>query len=226
MLHTKIPEPTLRRLPFYLAYLKLIKQEGQQFVSSTQISKGFGADSSQVAKDLSYINISGKTRVGYDVESLTEVLEKYLGFSIIHEAFLFGAGSLGGALLHDNGLTQFGLFISKAFDVNPDLTGKVINDVQIHHIDELPYQRRLSGTKIGILCVPVEKAQLVAEMMIQGGIRAIWNFTPVKIKTPENVIVQNTSLYAHLAVMFNKLLSLEAEDPIIEDANGNVNMEI
>lgn len=207
----KIPEPTLRRLPFYLAYLKLIKQEGQQHVSSTQIAKGFGADPSQVAKDLSYINISGKTRVGYEVDSLTDVLEKYLGFSIIHEAFLFGAGSLGAALLHDNGLNQFGLQITKAFDVNPALTGKTINEVTIHHIDKFPKLREENNVKIGILCVPVEKAQLVAEKMIEGGIKAIWNFTPVKIKVPDVAIVQNTSLYAHLAVMFNKLLSLEDE---------------
>lgn len=207
----KIPEPTLRRLPFYLAYLKLIKQEGQQHVSSTQIAKGFGADPSQVAKDLSYINISGKTRVGYEVDSLTDVLEKYLGFSIIHEAFLFGAGSLGAALLHDNGLNQFGLLITKAFDVNPDLTGRTINEVKIHHIDEFPKLREENDVKIGILCVPVEKAQIVAEKMIEGGIKAIWNFTPVKIKVPDVAIVQNTSLYAHLAVMFNKLLSLDDE---------------
>ena len=99
-----VPEPTLRRLPWYLAYLKLMKDRGETFVSSTQISKETGVDSSQVAKDLSYVNISGKTRVGYEVATLVGVLEDFLGFTTQHEAVLIGVGSLGGALLQDSGL--------------------------------------------------------------------------------------------------------------------------
>ena len=202
----KVPEPTIRRLPFYLAYLKLVSREGQENISSTQIARDIGVDSSQVAKDLSYIRISGKTRVGYEVQPLIDVLEVFLGFSLQHEAFLFGAGSLGAALLHDSGLMQFGLYVKAAFDVNPIVVGKEINGVPIMHIDKFRDCCQKTGVEIGILTVPVDKAQKVAEFMIEGGIKAIWNFTPVKIKVPAHIIVQNTSLYAHLAVMFNKLV--------------------
>ena len=95
----KVPEPTLRRLPWYLSNVKLLKQKGERFVSSTQISKEINIDASQIAKDLSYVNISGRTRVGYEVDTLIAVLEDFLGFTNIHKAFLFGVGSLGGAFL-------------------------------------------------------------------------------------------------------------------------------
>ena len=86
----KVPEPTLRRLPWYLSNVKLLKQKGEQYVSSTQISKEINVDASQIAKDLSYVNISGRTRVGYEVDALIEVLEDFLGFTDMHKAFLFG----------------------------------------------------------------------------------------------------------------------------------------
>ena len=92
---TKVPEPTLRRLPWYLSNVKLLKQKGERYVSSTQISKEINIDASQIAKDLSYVNISGRTRVGYEVDALIAVLEDFLGFTNMHKAFLFGVGSLG-----------------------------------------------------------------------------------------------------------------------------------
>ena len=100
----KVPEPTLRRLPWYLSNIKLMKEKGEQYVSSTQISKEINIDASQIAKDLSYVNISGRTRVGYNIDALIEVLESFLGFTNMHKAFLFGVGSLGAALLRDSGL--------------------------------------------------------------------------------------------------------------------------
>ena len=85
----KVPEPTLRRLPWYLSNVKLLRKRGERFVSSTQISKEINIDASQIAKDLSYVNISGRTRVGYDIDTLIAVLEDFLGFTNIHKAFLF-----------------------------------------------------------------------------------------------------------------------------------------
>ncbi len=205
----KVPEPTLRRLPWYLAYAKLVLKEGESFLSSTQIAKNIAVDASMVAKDLSYVQISGKTRVGYDVQVLVAVLEEFLGFTNSHNAFLFGVGSLGGALMHDDGLTQFGLEIMAGFDVKYELTGTSINRIPIHHIDRFVELQKQTGVNIGILTVPVDKAQVVSEIMIAGGIQAIWNFTPYRIRVPENVIVQNTSIYAHLAVMFNRLNAIK-----------------
>lgn len=205
----KVPEPTLRRLPWYLAYAQLVLKEGESYISSTQIAKNIAVDASMVAKDLSFVQVSGRTRVGYDVKELVAVLEAFLGFTNSHKAFLFGVGSLGGALMHDNGLEQFGLEIVAGFDVKYELSGSSINRIPIHHIDRFTDLQKQTGINIGILTVPVDKAQAVSEIMIAGGIQAIWNFTPYRIRVPEKVIVQNTSIYAHLAVMFNRLNAIE-----------------
>ena len=201
----KIPEPTLRRLPWYLSNAKLMKEKGEKYVSSTQISKQINIDASQIAKDLSYVDIAGRTRVGYDIDLLIQVLEDFLGFTNMHRAYLFGVGSLGGALLRDSGLSHFGLQIVGAFDINPELVGTKINGIPIYHSDDFEQRMKQDGVNIGVLTVPITIAQEISDKMIAGGIKAIWNFTPFRIRVPETIVVQNTSLYAHLAVMFNRL---------------------
>jgi redox-sensing transcriptional repressor len=188
-----------------LSNVKLLKQRGEKFVSSTQISKEINIDASQIAKDLSYVNISGRTRVGYEVDTLIDVLESFLGFTRLHRAFLFGVGSLGGALLQDSGLSHFGLEIVAAFDVNPKLVGSKLNGISIYHTDDFKRMMKEYDVQIGVLTVPIEIAQNITDIMVEGGIKAVWNFTPFRIRVPENIVVQNTSLYAHLAVMFNRL---------------------
>ena len=185
---TKVPEPTLRRLPWYLSNVKLLKQKGERYVSSTQISKEINIDASQIA-----------------------VLEDFLGFTNMHKAFLFGVGSLGGALLRDSGLSHFGLEIVAAFDVNPSLVGTTLNGIPIFHSDDFQKKMQEYGVHIGVLTVPIEIAQCITDTMVAGGIKAVWNFTPFRIRVPEDIVVQNTSLYAHLAVMFNRLNFNEIE---------------
>ena len=207
----KIPEPTLRRLPWYLAFLKLMKGKGETFVSSTQIAKEINVDPSQVAKDLSFVNISGKTRVGYDICALVDVLEDFLGFSRVDGAFLVGAGSLGSALLQDKGLSAFGLQIEAAFDTDKTKIGTKVNDIEIFHIDQFRAMAAERKVVIGIITVPAEHAQNVADLMVAWGIKAIWNFTPARIKVPTHIVVQNTTIYMNLAILFNKLYNDKGE---------------
>ena len=206
--HERLPEPTLRRLPWYLAYLKLIRGRGETVVSSTRIGEETGVTPVQVAKDLSYINISGKTRVGYEVDALVGILDDFLGFSHAHRALLFGVGQLGAALMRDAGLGQYGLDIVAGFDVRPELVGTEIEGIPVYHIDHLPDRCPTLDATIAVITVPVEEAQRVTDQVLACGIRALWNFTPFRIRVPHNVVVQNTSIYANLAVMFNRLNSL------------------
>jgi redox-sensing transcriptional repressor len=143
--------------------------------------------------------------VGYEVDTLIEVLENFLGFTRLHRAFLFGVGSLGGALLQDSGLSHFGLEIVAAFDVNPKLVGTKLNGISIYHTDDFERMMKEYDVQIGVLTVPIEIAQNITDTMVAGGIKAVWNFTPFRIRVPEDIVVQNTSLYAHLALMFNRL---------------------
>lgn len=159
--HTHVPEPTLRRLPWYLAYLKLLRGCGETVVSSTRISEEIGVAPGQVAKDLSYVNIAGKTRVGYEVDALIGILDDFLGFTHAHRALLFGVGQLGAALMRDAGLGQYGLNIVAGFDVRPELIGSTIGGIPVFHLDELPQRIHTQGATIAIITVPVEVAQRV-----------------------------------------------------------------
>lgn len=200
-----VPEPALRRLPWYLAYVKLLKAQGESVVSSTNIAKSTGVDSALVAKDLSYVSIVGKTRVGYNVNLMVEVLESFLGFNRQHKAYIFGVGNLGAALLHDKGLSQYGMDIVAGFDVLEELNGTKIGGTPVYHMNQL--KEVMDPTvHIGILTVPVDVAQEVTDTLVEAGMTAIWNFTPFRISVPEGVVVQNTSIYSHLAVMFHRIV--------------------
>ena len=108
-------------------------------------------------------------------------------------------------MLRVSGLHHFGLEITGAFDVNPDIVGTEINGIPIYHSDDFEQMMKKYNVNIGVLTVPINIAQEITDKMVSGGIKAVWNFTPFRIRVPEDIVVQNTSLYAHLAVMFNRL---------------------
>lgn len=202
---SSVPVPVLRRMPSYLAFVKTLQKRGEKYVSSTRIAEYMDIDSTQVTKDLSHTGLTGKTRVGYEVDSFVRVLEDFLGFSKVDNAFLVGAGSLGSALLQDKGLAAFGLNIEAAFDIDDAKVGTKVNDIEIYHIDEFRAMAAERNVVIGIITVPAEHAQNVADLMVAWGIKAIWNFTPARIKVPSHIVVQNTTIYMNLAILFNKL---------------------
>lgn len=200
-----LPEPTLRRLPWYLAYVSMLNSRDVEFVSSTQIAKDLNVDASQIAKDLSHLSIKGKTRIGYEVKTLESELQDFLGFKDVHNAVIIGVGSLGAALIQDSGLSHYGLNIVAGFDINPDIVGTYICGIPIYNISELEFLRDQLNAEIGIIAVPVDQAQNIAELTVASGIKALWNFTPSRIKLTDDIVVQNTSIYSHLAVMYNRL---------------------
>lgn len=203
--HIILPEPTLRRLPWYLAFVDILRKQGIENVSSTQIAKALNVDASQIAKDLSFLNIKGKTRIGYEVNALADALSDFLGFKKSHKAFVVGVGSLGAALLHDRGLAKYGLDIVAGFDVDSSLIGKEVCGVPVYDIADMTEVREQTGADIGILTVPAERAQDAADSMVAAGIKAIWNFTPYRVRVCDGIVITNTSIYAHLALIYNRL---------------------
>lgn len=203
-----LPEPTLRRLPWYLAYLSTLRQEGVANVSSRRLAEDLAVDPSQIAKDLSFINIKGKTRIGYDVNELEITLRRFLGFEKRHNALMAGAGSLGGALMRDSGLERYGLNIVAGIDTDPAIAGNEIAGIPVYSPEELPRLVGQYNISIGILAVPFEQAQAVADSMMDAGVKALWNFTPRRIRVANGIVVANTSIYAHLAVMYNRLADI------------------
>lgn len=207
-----VSEPTLRRLPWYLAFVSLMVQKGVAYVSSTTIAKETNVDAARVAKDLAMVGLRGKTRIGYETSALEAALRHILGFGVQHPAVIMGVGSLGAALVADSGLSRFGLDIVAGFDINPAVIGTHIGGVPIYHISQLEEIIDATHAQIGVVAVPAESARLTASRLFDVGIKALWNFTPVKIPAREDTVIENTSLYAHLAVMYNRLNSLTSSD--------------
>ena len=139
------------------------------------------------------------------MNALVTALSGFLGFRTPHKAYVFGAGSLGRALMHDSGLSNYGLEIVAGFDIDPAKVGHTVAGVPIHHIDSLSEVMASRHATIGILTVPAERAQETADTAIGEGIRAIWNFTPYRVKVAEGIVMANTSIYAHLALIYNRL---------------------
>ncbi len=203
--HSHVPIPSLRRLPGYLSYFKALKIDGVEHVSSSQIAAIFKMDSTLVTKDLAYTGIKGRTKVGYDVDKLVNTIINFLDFNTRENAFLFGVGNLGRALLNYDGLKQYGLEIVAGFDVDPKVINTEIKGVKVYPLNDFRDLSLKIPARVAIITTPDDNAQQVADLVVAWGIRAIWNFTPQSVKAPENIIVENTSVYADLAVILNKL---------------------
>lgn len=206
---TTVPEPTLKRLPGYLYYLGQMKEAGVLNISAPAISKDLKCDPTQVVKDLAVTGIKGKPRVGYNTYELIHALEDFLGFNRINEAFLVGAGNLGSALMAYQEHQALGLKIIAAFDNDPEKIGKNIGGIHILEYDKLFSLSGRLNVRIGILTTPNDVAQVVAEDMVNCGVKAIWNFTSAILDLPEEIIVQNTSMSSYAAVLLQQLNNKE-----------------
>lgn len=198
--------PSIRRLPSYLHIIRQSKDEGNEYISGTVIAQELHLEPIQVRKDLAITGIVGKPKKGYPVIALMAAIEHFLGWDEMQQAILVGAGNLGTALTGYPEFQYHGLNICAAFDQDPAKIGKRIHGVPIFSLETLPEQIKNLQAKIAILTVPSAHAQGVTDIMVGAGITAIWNFTNVKLKVPDNVLVQKedlTSGYAMLCVMMN-----------------------
>lgn len=217
-----IPEPTLRRLPIYYQYLKNLESSGTKVISCTTIGNDLSFDPTQVRKDFSYTGVEGKPKVGYLVTDLIREIEEFLGWNKINAAFLVGAGNLGTALLGYSQFKQHGLSIVAAFDQDESKVGQLVHGKRVLSLDKLPGLALRMGIRLGIITVPPAAAQEVADLMVQGGIQAIWNFAPVTLKVPSPVLVRNEELYYSLASLSHKLAQTMKITPMKgEEVNVN-----
>lgn len=212
------PEPTLRRLPTYHGILKQFERQGREVVSCTRIAEALNLDPTQVRKDLAVTGIVGKPKVGYVVADLIEAVEGFFGWRNVTDAFLVGVGSLGTALLGYDGFKQYGLNIIAAFDTDPEKIGSKVRGKQVLAPKKLPDLARRMHIHLGIITVPPDAAQEVADLMVSGGITGIWNFVPVALQVPDDIIVENERLASGLAVLSRKLAAALHAAPVEEGA--------
>lgn len=190
----KISDKVINRLTLYHCILDDYITDNIEFISSKQIAALLKVDDSQVRKDISLLNNSGKCRVGYIVKELKKSIEATLGFSKTKNAFIVGAGNLGMALAKYDNFTIYGLNIVALFDNDRNKIGTTVNHKVILDITKLPNLSRKSNIDIAILTVPKKYAQSMADYLVKAEIKHIWNFTPAVLAVPDDVQVWNENL--------------------------------
>ncbi len=202
-----ISTQTIRRLPQYLRVFYRLHGYGRELVSSTTIAEETHLLPIVVKKDLQAVGAPSKLRAGFKVAGTIKIIEQFLGWNNLNKAFLVGVGHLGAALLGFDGFKNHGLEVVAAFDTNPDKVGKTVHGVPVYHTAQLASVISQENLKIAILTVPAAPAQGITDTLLSAGIKAIWNFAPVHLSVPENVIVQQEDISSGLAELCAKLKS-------------------
>jgi len=193
--------PTIKRLPSYLNLVKRAALEGVQIISATNIARELDLEPIQVRKDLAVTGIIGKPRIGYNVDDLTKALQSFLNWDVKHKAIVVGCGNLGSALMNYGELKNHGLTIVGAADASPEKIGTEKMGVKISAVHELPALIARTGATMVILTVPPAQAQNVADILDGTDIKAVWNFTNVKLKIADRILVLMEDLSSGFAVI-------------------------
>ena len=201
----RMPRATVVRLPQYLRFLRDAEAAENHYLSGARIAAALKIEPAQVRKDLAVTGITHRPGVGFCTAELIDAIEQYLGWNNTTDAFLVGAGHLGAALAGYAGFQRYGLNIVAVFDADDRKVGRKLGGKPIHSLDQIAAKAQEMHVHMGIITVPSGAAQEVANLLVLAGIRAIWNFTPVELDVPPNVVVEKTDLAASLAVLSRRL---------------------
>ena len=195
----QVSELTTNRLSVYLRCLNVLEGAGVRTISSQSLAEQFHLNAAQIRKDLAYFGEFGVRGVGYYVRDLKRHLRQILGLHRKLRVAIIGAGNLGLALADYPGFRQEGFEISALFD---NLSAKVGQQsrggVAIHDIRDLKKLVRKDAIRIGVIAVPAESAQRVADLIVAAGIKAILNFSPGALQVPPGVKLKSVDLTVSL----------------------------
>ena len=191
----------IKRLPKYYRYLEELMKNDVDRISSKELGEKIGFTASQIRQDLNCFGDFGQQGYGYNVKELYSQIGSILGLDRGYEAALVGAGNIGQAVSNYSRFENLGVKITAIFDANPKLIGMKIRDVEIMDIDNMAAVLNEHKIGIGIICVPRKNAQIVADELIKGGVRAVWNFAPVDLIVPDYVKVENVHLSESLMTL-------------------------
>ncbi len=196
-----VPAPAVRRLSLYLRELETLLGNGRETISSKELGKSLGYTDAQVRKDLAYFGQFGHPGIGYRVTELIARIRNILGTDRMWKALVVGAGNLGHALVSYRGFLKKGFQVVALLDNDPARLGERVGGppgLEILAIDRLPEIVREMGIELGIVAVPAEAAQRVADRLLAAGVKGILNFAPTSITVPESVPVASVDLSVHL----------------------------
>ena len=188
----------LQRLPLYLRALQQLQSEGHAYASGASLAATLGFEPIVVRKDLARTGVCGKPRLGFPIDRLIPADDETV-------AVLVGVGKLGSALLSYPGFRKQGILIAAGFDAAPERCNLILSGTPIFPVNTLTETVLRLNAKLGILTVPADRAQRVAEQMVAGGVEAIWNFTPAQLDLPSEILVQREDLAVSLAVLLHRI---------------------
>ncbi len=184
----------IKRLPKYHRYLEELLENETDRISSKELSEKIGFTASQIRQDLNCFGDFGQQGYGYNVKELYHHISSILGLTREYKTIIVGAGNIGQALANYTKFEKLGFKLQAIFDINPKVIGIDIRDIKIRDIDYLDEFLKLNKIDIGIICVTTSNAQNVCDIMVKNNVRAIWNFAPVDLVVPEDVIIENVHL--------------------------------
>ena len=207
----QISKAVIKRLPRYYRYLGELLEGNVERISSNDLSKKMRVTASEIRQDLNNFGGFGQQGYGYNVKYLYTEIGKILGLDIVHPMIIVGAGNLGQALANYVEFEKRGFKLVGIFDVNPVLEGIAVRGIEIQMISDLPFFMKENNIEIAILTLPKNKARDMAEILIENGIKAIWNFAHIDLDTPDDVIVENVHLSESLMTLSYNLSQYRQE---------------
>ncbi len=194
-----ISKATIDRLPLYFRTLRQIQEEGIEIISSEEMGRRIGVTPEQIRKDLASFGEFGKKGVGYYVKELIRNIGEILGLHRNWQIAIVGVGHLGWALANYENFGTLGFNLAAIFDVDSSKVGRTINNIEIQHLQHLHTIVQERNIQIGIITVPAEHAQKVANQLIDAGVKGIWNFAPIKLDVPDHIRIVSEDLSVGLS---------------------------
>ena len=171
-----------------------MEAEGLERISSGELSDRIGYTASQIRQDLNHFGGFGQQGYGYNVADLKNAIRKILGLDCDYSVIFIGCGRLGRAVANFITDSQKNYHIQAMFDVRPDVVGTTLFGAPVYDEAELKDYLHRNRVDIAILTVPTAQAQRVADDLACGGVTGIWNFAPIDLKIPDDIVVNNVHL--------------------------------
>ncbi len=209
----EISRAVIGRLPRYYRYLGELNDAGVERISSNDLSKKMSVTASQIRQDLNNFGGFGQQGYGYNVKYLRTEIGKILGLDQSHQMIIIGAGNLGQALANYASFEKNGFIVKGVFDVRPELKKKTIRGIPVRMMDELNAFLKEEDIEIAALTIPKTKAVEVADILVQNGIKAIWNFAHTDLSLPKDVIVESVHLSDSLMKLSYNVTRYKQEHP-------------
>lgn len=201
----QVPSTVIRRLPRYHRYLGDLIKAGYVRISSRELSEKMRVTASQIRQDFNCFGGFGQQGYGYNVNALFKEISSILAVDMHYKAILVGYGNLGNAIANNVNFDKRGIELAGIFDINDNVIGTKIRDIEVMHMDEITNFIEINQPKIAILTLPKSEAKAVFDLLVKMGIKGFWNFSNMEINPPEGISIENMHLGDSLMTLCYKI---------------------